>query len=524
VDGAVTTTHPLTVRSLIDEVVDRSPGALALVTPEVRCTYGELRETVERAAGVLRDLGVGADVTVAAATSYAHDAVVSFLACMWLGARWVGVNPALAAAQQVRLVTRAEAAVVLTSADLADEMGSCPGVRHVVAEPGWATSLDVDAGAGTEGPTSWSTVDPHAPAAIAFTSGTTGEPKGVVHSQRNLALPARYLASTVDFAAPAVIGVCLPTTSLNVLVVCVLPAFAAGVPCVVLPGSRSDVVADWVRREGVTTMTIPPPTVIDLATRDGIEIEAMAPMAYPRSGGAALSDDAVEAYATRFGRRVMRTYGLSEVPTLAAYERRDEPPASASAGRVVPYLRAEVRTADGAAAEPGAVGEIWISGAIEGSWAGAWTPMLGYWRDPLATEATLVDGWIRTGDLGRISEAGVLSVAGRASGVINRGGVNVHAADVEAALRSLPGVLDAAVVGIPDPRLGERVAAAVVLRDGRDSFDADALAAACRERLARYEVPEVLLAVEELPRNSMGKVLAGEVRRTLTEPSNPRPR
>jgi long-chain acyl-CoA synthetase len=523
VDGAATTTHPLTVRSLIDEVVDRSPGALALVTPEVRFTYGELRDTVERAAGALRDLGVGADVTIAAATSDAHDAVVSFLAGMWLGARWVGVNPALAAAQQVRLVTRAEAAVVLTSADLADEMSSCPGVRHVVAEAGWAASLDVGAGAGAGAPASWPSIDPHAPAAIAFTSGTTGEPKGVVHSQHNLALPGRYLASTVDFAAPAVIGVCLPATSLNVLVVCVLPAFAAGVPCVVLPGSRSDVVAEWVGREGVTTMTIPPPTVIDLATRDGIDVGAMDTMSYPRSGGAALSDDALDAYEARFGRRVMRTYGLSEVPTLAAYERRDEPPAAASAGRVVPYLRAEVRDGDGAVAGPGAVGEIWLSGATDGPWAGAWTPMLGYWRDPSATEATLVDGWIRTGDLGRIDE-GVLSVAGRASGVINRGGVNVHAADVEAALRSLPGVLDAAVVGIPDPRLGERVAAAVVLRDGQGSLDADALSAACRERLSRYEVPELFRSVDELPRNSMGKVLAAEVRRTLTEPSSPRPR
>jgi long-chain acyl-CoA synthetase len=184
-------------------------------------------------------------------------------------------------------------------------------------------------------------------------------------------------------------------------------------------------------------------------------------------------------------------------------------------GRVVPYLRASVRDGDRRPVPAGSVGEIWIAGAVDGPWAGTWTPMLGYLDNPAATAATLVDGWTRTGDLGRIDDEGVLHVVGRASGVINRGGTNVYAADVEAVLRSVPGVLDAAVVGVPDQRLGERVAAAVVLRAGRESLDPGALAEGCRAQLAGYQVPEVFVAVDELPRNQMGKVLSAEVRRSL---------
>jgi long-chain acyl-CoA synthetase len=515
VDGRATATSgALTVRAVLEDSTLRSPDALALVTPDVRCTYAELEATVQRCARELRDLGLGPGTTVAAATHDAHDAVVSFLAAMWLGARWVGVNPALTPDQQVRLVTRSTAAVVLTDDDALSERSlGCPDVVRVVTRTGWARSVEVVA-PGTA-PITWPAVDPHAPAALAFTSGTTGEPKGVVHSQHNLALPGRYLATTPDFAAPAVIGVCLPTTSLNVLVVCVLPALVAGVACVVLPGSRSDVVAEWTAREGITTMTIPPPVVIDLATRDGIEVGAMRTMHYPRSGGAALSDDALAAYEARFGQRVMRTYGLSEVPTVVAFEPRGERLTATAAGRVVPYLRVEIRGPDATVLPPGEVGEIWVAGATDGAWAGVWTPMLGYWQDKAASDATVVAGWTRTGDLGRVDADGVLYVAGRASGVINRGGVNVHAADVEAVLRSLPGVLDAAVVGIPDPRLGERVAAAVVLREGPDTLDPDALRASCATRLARFEVPEVFLAVDELPRNSMGKILSAEVRASV---------
>jgi len=497
----------LTVRSLLERTVARDPHAPAIVTGDERLSYGELLDRVTRTAEDLRRREVGPGHTVAASTADASDAIVSFLATMWLGARWMGVNPTLAAEQRLRLLAHGGASVLVT--DL-PEVATLDSIRHVLP----TTSGDGPSELGSVGP--WPVVDPHAPAAIAYTSGTTGEPKGVVHSQHNITLPSRYLATTSDLAPGAVVGVCLPTTSLNVLAVVVLPAFAAGAPCVIVPGTRSDVIAEWVAEERITTMSIPPPAVIDLATRDGIDANAMATLVAPRVGGAPLSDAALEAYEQRFGARVMRTYGLTEAPTIVAVEPRGEV-LPAMGGRIVPYLRVSIRDADRTPVPTGTVGEIWIAAAVDGEWADTWTPMLGYLDNPAATAATLVDGWTRTGDLGRLDDDGVLHVVGRASGVINRGGTNVYAADVEAVLRAVPGVLDAAVVGLPDDRLGERVAAAVVLRAGRDGLDADALAASCAVELAQYQVPAVFVAVDDLPRNQMGKVLAAEVRRSLIE-------
>ena len=354
-------------------------------------------------------------------------------------------------------------------------------------------------------------IDPLAPAAISYTSGTSGSPKGVVHSQHNITLPGRFLATTPDFGSSAVGGVCLALTILNVIAVSVLPSIAARRPCVIVPRPDPRLIADWVERHGITSMSMPPPTLFDLAHRADITPAALHTLVHPRTGGAELPEEVRSAFTDRFGHSIAATYGLTEVPTIVALERRGAPHVSGSSGEVLPYLEVRIVDDDGRPVPPGETGEICVGPAQSGPWAAAYRPMLGYWRRPVASREALADGSLHTGDLGRL-EGGLLFPKDRKGNLILRGGASVYPVQIERVIRSLAGVADCAVVGLPDPRLGQRVAAAIEVTGGTDLTVATVLEH-CRQHLARYETPEIVVFVDGLPRNTMNKV----VRRTVVD-------
>ncbi|HEY2430148.1 MAG TPA: hypothetical protein VGI06_14515, partial [Acidimicrobiales bacterium] len=171
----------------------------------------------------------------------------------------------------------------------------------------------------------------------------------------------------------------------------------------------------------------------------------------------------------------------------------------------LPHLDVAIVDDDGAPVAGGDTGEICVGAVAAGEWAGCYRPMLGYWRRPDDTAAALRGGRLHTGDLGYLDDDGYLFVRDRKNLVIIRGGANVYPAEVERVLLRAAGVAACAVVGVPDGRLGERVGAVVQLVPGA-AGDGDRLAAHCGAELARYKVPERWVFVDELPRNSMGKV------------------
>jgi acyl-CoA synthetase (AMP-forming)/AMP-acid ligase II len=178
----------------------------------------------------------------------------------------------------------------------------------------------------------------------------------------------------------------------------------------------------------------------------------------------------------------------------------------------VPQLEIEIVAESGQVLPVGAVGEITLRAARSGPFAGVYTPMLGYWRRPDATREALRDGRYHTGDLGCFAEDGNLYIRGRRNELILRGGANVYPAEVERVLEDHPGVACAAVFGIPDERLGERVVAVVQAADGVAAPAEAELRAFCAERLARYKLPDRILGFAALPRNAMGKVRKRELR------------
>ncbi|HQV58263.1 MAG TPA: AMP-binding protein, partial [Ilumatobacteraceae bacterium] len=318
-------------------------------------------------------------------------------------------------------------------------------------------------------------------AVVAFTSGTSGTPKGVMHSQYNICLPAVMAAARqarvdgwpgsgqtsahVGFAGEnsGVIGMYLALTSINMQILGPIEALVSGASCVCLDITDSVELAEAVQRYGVTSLPMAAPTAFDWV-EGGATVDQLRSLVAPVVGGSSLDDRLADRYYQRFGTRLTLGYGLTEAPTSVSRQPLGEPRVPGSSGRPLEHLRVTIRTAeDDREVAPGEQGQICVEPHQSGRYRRTYRPMLGYWGDPPATEQTLRGGRLHTGDHGWIDADGYLHVLGRGSDVIVRGGVNVNLAKIESALLGAPEVADAAVVGLHDERLGQVPAAAVVL-------------------------------------------------------------
>jgi acyl-CoA synthetase (AMP-forming)/AMP-acid ligase II len=298
------------------------------------------------------------------------------------------------------------------------------------------------------------------------------------------------------------------------MLISVLPTLFAGRPCIAVPKLDATTVARWTAEERITNVSIPPPVLYDLATRDDIDPALLGSLRAPRTGGAELPDATRSMFAARFGHDVVGTYGLTEAPATVTIEPRGEGRVPGSSGRTVPYLEVRIVDGDGAAVPTGGTGEIAVTAATRGAWRDVWQPMLGYWRRPAASRDAIRDGMLLTGDVGRVDHHGNLFVLDRKGNLITRGGANVYPAEVERVLRTLPEVAHSAVIGMPDVRLGERVAVAIECVPGT-TLTRDTVVEHCRAQLAREKVPEVVVFLDALPRNAMGKVVLETLREAL---------
>ncbi|HEX5267113.1 MAG TPA: AMP-binding protein [Acidimicrobiales bacterium] len=512
---------PALVGEVLAPALAAGPDREAVVTRAGRWTYRGLDTLAAAAAGALAELGVRAGDRVAAALPNEIDVVVAFHGAMRLGAIWVGVNRALAPPEKSYILSDSGSSLLLCDAATAEQLNpmvaGLPDLRRtVVISPGeatgdWPAALSAHQGAaGSPGSDGGRAHDPDAPAALAYTSGTTGHPKGAVHSQRGLLLPGAVLTATRGYGPELRKGDCLPLTILNLLVLSTLLVAQAGGCTVVMDRIDAGGVAEWIERERVTTWNGPPALLYSLVHDDSIRPEALASLEDVWVGGADCPEHLRAAFAEKFGVRVNGTYGLTEAPTVVTIDRlvpatAPDPHRPGASGIPLPHLDVRIEGEDGSALPAGETGEICLAPATSGPWAGAYRPPAGYWQRPDASAELLRGGVVHTGDVGYVDADGYLAVRDRRNQTILRGGANVYPAEVERVLSALPGVAACAVFGIPDERLGQRVVAAVEPVPGA-ALAAEELGAACAAELARYKVPERFAFVERFGRNSMGKI------------------
>jgi long-chain acyl-CoA synthetase len=483
----VTTTLP-TIARVLDGPLASRPAAPAVVARGGALTFAELDAAADAAAGALWELGVRPGDRVAACLPNDLEIVVAFHGAQRIGAVWAGIGEALTATEQQALADLCDPAVVLAGPRCALEGSSVVHARR------WAELTEARHAAPVV------TIDPHAPAGIAFSSGTTGAPKAIVHSQHNLVLPAAVLVATRGWGPGLRKGDCFPLTILNLQVLSTLVTAQAGGCAIVMDRRDPDGVAEWVRRERVTLWNGAPAQLFDLAGRTDLDLTSLVEV---WAGGGPCPEHVRDAFRAAHGLPATVAYGLSEAPTVVAIDPVGGAHREGASGQVLPHLDVAAHDEDGRPLDPGREGEFRITAAGDGSWAACWRPPLGYWEDGALRRAG--PDVVMTGDVGWVDAGGWLTMVDRKKLMIVRGGANVSPAEVEGVLLQHPSVAAAVVFGLPDDRLGERVAALVLPADA--DVDSAALASFCSGRLARYKIPEIWGRPESLPVNAMGKII-----------------
>jgi O-succinylbenzoic acid--CoA ligase len=475
---------PTSIATVLDDALARDPDHKAVVARSGRLSYAELDRRANQSARAFAELGVRPADRIAVSLPNDLDIVTAFHGAMRLGAIWVGINRALAPPEVEYILSDTSPSLAILDDQAASE---------------WAERVDRQASSALA-----ATIDPFAPAAIAYTSGTTGRPKGVVHSQHNLLVPGAATVASRGYGPDLRKGDCLPLTILNLLALTTLLVAQAGGTCVIMDRIDADGVAAWIRDERVTAWNGVPAILYDMVHGSTVTPRDLASLDDLWSGGADCPESLQSAFAAKFGVPLRTTYGLTEAPSLVAIDPRGGHHVEGASGVPLPHLALEVLDEHDVPLGSGAQGEICIRAVDTGPWAGVYRPMVGYWRDGALADAP-DHGRLRTGDIGWLDGAGYLHIADRKSLLIIRGGANVYPAEVERVVMELPEVGACAVVGVPDERLGQRVAMVVQPAPGRD-VTADRILDHCRAHLARYKVPEHVVFVDAFTRNAMGKI------------------
>jgi long-chain acyl-CoA synthetase len=533
VDPVPIPTGPRDVTSALAAAAGLRPDAEALVGRHARFTYHEYNAAVNAAVGYLWQLGLRPGDRLAASAGNHTEIVVAFFAAMRMGAIWDGINRRLAAAEKRFLLRDSGARILLAEEEVLSEVAASREDLGLVAtvslEPtdpvsSWRQGLAAHAGMrGLD-----VRIDPWAPAAIAYTSGTTGFPKGAVHSQHNMILvPTVQQAEIGPNALDARrVGTTTPLTILNLMILG--PVAAARAACAHICMDRTDSVglAEWIGRERITVTTCAPTTAYDMLTRPDIRPEDLKSLEQLGVGGAMVPEKLPALYFERFGSLPRVGYGLTEAPTGVAASDGAAPARQGEIGRPSAHLEVEILDDSGEILGAEVSGEICVRAARSGPFAGLYRPTLGYWNNGEATDRLLRGGWLHTGDIGFKDEEGVLNIQDRRTDVIFRGGSNIYPAEVERVLRLEPRVADCAVLGKPDERLGQVVVAFVEPRaDAQfDTTLMSDLEALCRENLAKYKQPVEWHMIDQLPRNAMGKIVKPQLKERLETPTASSPR
>jgi acyl-CoA synthetase (AMP-forming)/AMP-acid ligase II len=484
----------------------RWPEREALRESDETIGFAALDARVNRLAHWLARRGVRRGDRVATHLPNSIGHVVAQLAILRAGAAWVGVNRRLAPPEVAFMLDHAGVRLVLCDADGLDpSIGSA--VEDAIDVSGHDAALE-RALAGESDAAPSDTPDERDVARLRFTSGTTGRPKAAVLTHGAALASLRNLLAELHELSPAdTVAHVAPLTHASEALVA--PAFWRGARTILCREFDPAGLRELIRHERISLLFLVPTMIAALleGAAEPAEFASLRTLVY---GAAPIPDEVLSRALDVLGPVLLQIYGLSECPFPITSLRKEDHLDSARRGTCgLPTALNDVRVldGDGHAARAGEVGTIAVRGP---------QMMREYWRDPEATAAALVDGWLVTGDLGRVDEAGFLTLVDRSDDVIISGGFNVYPREVEVVLEAHPAVAEAAVVGVPHARWGRGVAAWVVCKPSATAREHE-LIDFCRARLAGYKKPLQITFVPALPKSPTGKLLRRALRESATE-------
>jgi acyl-CoA synthetase (AMP-forming)/AMP-acid ligase II len=504
------------VGKLLRRGAERNPRKVAVIWEEGQRTYGDLLRRADRLSYGLAELGVRRGDRVGLLFYNGPHFLESWWAVAQMGAVVVPLSTRALPHDLAYVLNDAEAAAVLADAEFLPTLGDVrrevPSLRLVVGrgeQPGADVVPFEDL---AEGPRVAAPAEELAladPCAIYYTAGTTGVSKGAVRSHLSvtwgLAMVAGRMPAHEVYLARA------PMYHTGGSLTGPFATLAAGATLVSMRSFDAATLLANVEQYRISRLYVHP-TLVANALLEELDRHPydLSSLRYLQWTAGPLPEPVRARILARFpGLPFEVTYGMTEVSNIASYEYTGGPLKAATcvgvgpAGTAIRIIDEQDRTA-----ATGQVGEVAVRSP---------TAMTGYWRDPVRSAAVLAGDWVHTGDLGYLDDEGYLHLAGRQKDAIVTGGETVHAVEVESVLAGVPGLAEAAVVGLPDPTWGEAVSAVVVARAGVSLTPAEVVAH-CREHLPGYKCPKRVIVAEAIPKNAVGKVLKAELVRAYAEP------
>jgi fatty-acyl-CoA synthase len=509
--------HPSTIHAgaLLRRGAERDPRKVAVIWEDGVRTYADLLRRVDRLSAGLANHGVRRGDRVGVLFPNGPHFLEAWWAVAQLGAIVVPLSTRAVPRELTYVLNDAEAAAVLADAEflpmLMDVRAEVPSLRLIVGHDADRLPEIVSFDELTDGPA----VEPPSveltladPCAIYYTAGTTGASKGAVRSHLSVTWGLALVAATIPreevYLARA------PMYHTGGSLTGPFATLAAGATLVSMRGFDARALLAAVERHRISRAYVHP-TLVANALLEELDRHAydLASLRFVQWTAGPLPETVRARILERFpGLPFEVTYGMTEVSNIASYQYTGGPLKPAACVGLAPVgTTVRIVDEDDQPVPPGRVGEVAVRSP---------TAMTGYWRDPARTASVLAGGWVHTGDLGYLDADAYLHLAGRQKDAIVTGGETVHAVEVENALASLPALVEAAVVGLPDPTWGEAITAVVVARPGAALTEA-AVIAHCHRELAGPKCPKRVHFVDALPKNAVGKVQKQELVRRYQE-------
>lgn len=478
-----------------DLIKGKAPGQLALVDAQGPVTYGELEQKVDHWARFLQARGLRPGERVGLFSRNCSGFVMAYLAVIRAGGVIVPLNFQLAPREVAYILKDAGIRFLISRQplDLADALAGqgLTGVQQFLYE-----DLDAPVAQAFQ-PVERKETDN---CTIIYTSGTTGRPKGAMLTHRNLLTNARAYVDAAGQRPDDRVLCLLPMYHCYGWTVCVTSSLLLGSPIIIQTTYNFKAALRLVQAQKVTVF-VGVPAVMELLV-DGADLRELESVRLFISGGASLGEGLGERFTAWCKRPLLDGYGLSETSPVVSFNRPDHT-RFGSIGLPIDGVDVAILDPEGKELPAGERGEIGVRGP---------NVMLGYLNLPEATQEAVRGGWFHTEDVGYFDEDGYLFLVDRLKDMIISSGENIYPREVEEAIQELPGVAEAAVIGVPDPLRGQAVAAWVVAEEGA-ALDFRAMRRTLLKQIAAYKVPKKYFKTEALPRNHLGKLLKNELRK-----------
>ncbi|MCG8365360.1 MAG: long-chain fatty acid--CoA ligase [Pseudanabaenales cyanobacterium] len=486
------------------------PQKDALKFEDNALSYSELNQRANRLANGLRRLGVKTGDRVALFLPNRPDFVIAYLGALKLGAIAVSLNVMLKSSEVEFILNDCTAKVLITTQELSQEvpLADSPHLEALLIADGQATrGISLSHLMAEASPTGKAVeMAGDAAAAIVYTSGTTGFPKGATLSHRNIITNMHAQRRCCDMRSDDRLLLYLPLFHCFGQNAILNSGFSACATIVLQGRFKPEQFLEAISAERVTMVFGVPTVFIKLLNLDTASCD-LSSVRFYFSAAASLPEEVAQRWREKHGYIIHEGYGLTESSPCACYN-HNLTYKSGSIGRPIEEVEMKVVDANGVEVPPGELGEVIIRGP---------NVMLGYWNRPLDTAKVLKNGWLHTGDIGRMDAEGYFYIVDRLKDMINVSGFKVYPAEVENVLYQHPAIAEAAAYGVADPLKGELVKANILIKSGQ-FLTTEQLMDFCSERMAVYKIPRTFNFVSSIPKNPTGKILKRLLRQDVPAP------